>query len=145
MGNRNKKKPVEKFKSRKELRKDKRLQKKANRVHFQKRKKELKMEYKERQRQKNLDKTATNAKGSNMSKLPKKFEKSNDRKYSDMDDDDDDAEDDIDPNDDDEEIESDFELSDQELEQKTKSVAKQSRYSCLKNFFSPLKLISNSN
>lgn len=122
MGNRNKKKPVEKFKSRKELRKDKRLQKKANRVHFQKRKKELKLEYKERQRQKSLGKTASNGKGK-MMKLPKKFE----HQHSDMEDDGDDH-DDVDPHDDDEEIESDFELSDQELEQKTKSMTKQSRY-----------------
>lgn len=130
MGNRNKKKPVEKFKSRKELRKDKRLQKKANRVHFQKRKKELKVEYKEKQRQKGLGKTVTVGKG-NTVKLSKKFDKSNDQQHSDMDDDDDDDnEDDVaaHEDDDDEEIESDFELSDQELEQKTKSMAKQFRY-----------------
>lgn len=127
MGNRNKKKPVEKFKSRKELRKDKRLQKKANRVHFQKRKKELKIEYKEKQRQKGLGKTATVGKG-NTVKLSKKFDKSNDQQHSDMDGDD--NEDDVaaHEDDDDEEIESDFELSDQELEQKTKSMAKQFRY-----------------
>lgn len=129
MGNRNKKKPVEKFKSRKELRKDKRLQKKANRVHFQKRKKELKLEYKERQRQKSLGKTATNGKGKQM-KLPKKFGDNNGHQYSDMEGDGDDYDDDIadvDQHDDGEEIESDFELSDQELEQKTKSMASKSR------------------
>lgn len=129
MGNRNKKKPVEKFKSRKELRKDKRLQKKANRVHFQKRKKELKIEYKERQRQKGLGKAATNGKGG-VVKLPtKKFDKSDERQHSDMEDDGDDYN--VDDDNDDEEIESDFELSDQELEQKTKSMAQQSRYSHL--------------
>lgn len=125
MGNRNKKKPVEKFKSRKELRKDKRLQKKANRVHFQKRKKELKIEYKEKQRQKILGKSGGQG---NSAKPSKKLDKIDDRQHSDMDEDD--AHNDVDDgDDDDEEIESDFDLSDQELEQKTTAIAKQqSRY-----------------
>lgn len=115
MGNRNKRKPVEKFKSRKELRKDKRLQKKANRVHFQKRKKELRTEFKEKLKQKNQGK---NGKSSGNSKMPpeKQVNEGSDQQK------------DFVENehfDDDEEIESDFELSDEELEMKTKTVAKQ--------------------
>lgn len=116
MGNRNKKKPVERVKSRKEVRKDKRLQKKQNRVHFQKRKKELKLEFKERMKQKNLGKKGKANGKSQPAKEKQPFEEK-------------DYEDDfiesehIDGNDD-EEIESDFELSDEELEMKTKSVSK---------------------
>lgn len=90
---------VERPKTRKELRKDKRLQKKANRVHFHKRKKELRIEYRARLKQKD-------GKGKRNDK-PKE-----------------DAEEEMDEEDpsvnigDDEEIESDFELSDEEMESK---------------------------
>lgn len=116
MGKRNKKKPVERMKSRKEVRKDKRLQKKQNRVHFQKRKKELKLEFKERLKQQNLGKKGKANVKSQLAKEKQPFEEK-------------DYEDefvesgDIDGNDD-EEIESDFELSDEELEMKTKSISK---------------------
>lgn len=112
MGLRNKKKPLERVKSRKELRKDKRLQKKQNRVHFQKRKKELKIEYKEKMKQKSADKKGkANGKLSSKEKQPPQ---------------DNDIEEDSTNEhfDDDEEIESDFELSDEELEMKTKSMSK---------------------
>lgn len=115
MGNRNKKRAVQKIKSRKELRKDKRLQKKANRVHFQKRKKELRTEFKEKLMQKNQGK---NGKATGNSKVPKEKRANQGG----------DGEEDFAENehfDDDEEIESDFELSDEELEMRTKSVAKQ--------------------
>lgn len=115
MGSRNKKKPVERVKSRKEVRKDKRVQKKQNRVHFQKRKKELKLEYKERISQQNLGK-----KGKASGKLQPSKEKQQSV--------DEDNEDyfvvDQHLDGDDEEIESDFELSDEELEMKTKSMSK---------------------
>lgn len=115
MGKGNKKKAVEKFKSRKELRKDKRLQKKANRVHFQKRKKELKIEFKERMKQKSGGKK--NKANGTVAKPTEKHQNEN------SDTEDGIAEDDhIDDND--EEIESDFELSDEELEMKTKSMLK---------------------
>lgn len=113
------KKPIEKFKSRKEVRKDKRLQKKANRVHFQKRKKELKLEYKERIKQKNQTKNGSKKNTSNGKVLTTKAEE---EVLSDA------IEDDFTENgnfDDDEEIESDFELSDEELEMKTKAMSKQ--------------------
>lgn len=89
---------VERPKTRKELRKDKRLQKKANRVHFHKRKKELRVEYRARLKQKN-----GKGKGNKTSK-------------------EDDVEEQIEEHsaniDDDEEIASDFELSDEEMESK---------------------------
>lgn len=96
-------KQVERPKTRKELRKDKRLQKKANRVFYHKKKKELKIEYRARLK---LQKSG---------KLPDKAKTANDH-----------AEDPIldaptaaaDDDDDDEEIDSDFELSDEELEEK---------------------------
>lgn len=103
----NRRKPskvVERPKTRKELRKDKRLQKKANRVHYHKKKKELKIEYRERLKQKKSGKLSENTKP----------------KY------DDDIPDNVlsggevgsDADDNDEEIDSDFTLSDEEMEQK---------------------------
>lgn len=118
MGNRNKKKPVERLKSRKELRKDKRLQKKANRVHFQKRKKELKIEYKERLKQQQQGKKGKpNGKVGAMQDQKHKTKENEDEFI--------DEGSFVGGDDADEEIESDFELSDEELETKTNSVAKQ--------------------
>lgn len=118
MGSRNKKKPVERFKSRKEVRKDKRMQKKQNRVHFQKRKKELKLEFKERMKQTNSGKKGKTNGKSQTAKEKQPFEEIDNK-------DDSIANEHIDGNgNDDEEIESDFELSDEELEMKTKSISK---------------------
>lgn len=117
MGARKQKKTVEKFKSRKEVRKEKRMQKKANRVHFQKRKKELKLERKERFQQKNKsknekDKISEKTKSIRKSHtLPHIFDENIPYTAGDYDDD--------------EEIESDFELSDEELEKKTKAMSEQ--------------------
>lgn len=117
MGNRRQKKAVERVKTRKELRKDKRLQKKANRVHFQKRKKELKLEYKERLKQKKLgNKGKTNGKSKTDEKVLNE-----EHEYDDFDMEGDTNE--FAGGDD--EIESDFELSDEELEKKTNAMSKQ--------------------
>lgn len=98
------KKQVERPKTRKELRKEKRLQKKSNRVFFHKRKKELKIEYRNRLKQKNKQQQSTNK--------PTETEPTHE-------DDDSEAEASFVDNDgDDEEIASDFELSDEEVEQK---------------------------
>lgn len=117
MGNRRQKKAVERVKTRKELRKDKRLQKKANRVHFQKRKKELKLEYKERLKQKKLgNKGKTNGKSKTDEKVLNE-----EHEYDDFDMEGDTNE--FAGGDD--EIESDFVLSDEELEKKTNAMSKQ--------------------
>lgn len=111
MGKRNQKKAVETVKTRKELRKNKRVQKKVNRANFQKRRKELRTEYKER-----LKNKAGNMK-------PNKKESTAQRKGNDSK-----ADDEMPFSDgaealDDEDIASDFELSDEELEMKTKQMA----------------------
>lgn len=90
-------KVVERPKTRKELRKDKRTQKKANRVHFHKRKKELRIEYRARLKQKN-------GKGKRNEKSKEDVEEQVE-------------EDPVNEHDDDE-IPSDFELSDEEMEAK---------------------------
>ncbi len=95
-------KVVERPKTRKELRKDKRLQKKANRVHFHKRKKELRVEYRARLKQKNGKGKKQNEKGKDQT------EEHTDEDPVNMPDDD--------------EIESDFELSDEEMESKMRGM-----------------------
>lgn len=95
-------KVVDRPKTRKELRKGKRLQKKANRVHYHKKKKELKIEYRERLKLKKSGKTPE----------PKIQHKSEDEILDDA------LSGDEDVPGSDEEIESDFELSDEEMEQK---------------------------
>lgn len=118
MAKRKEKKVVERVKTRKELRKDKRLQKKANRVHFQKRKKELKLEHKARLNQK---KNVKKGKGATE-------EATNGKKLPQRDDDDIVSDEEMEPfAGDDEEIESDFELSDAELEQQMNAVKKTQR------------------
>ncbi|KAG4076750.1 hypothetical protein HA402_002037 [Bradysia odoriphaga] len=99
-------KVVERPKTRKELRKDKRLQKKANRVHFHKRKKELRVEYRARLKEKN-------GKGKkHQNDKPKEQDVEEPCE----------EEDEVNMPDDDE-IESDFELSDEEMESKMKGIS----------------------
>lgn len=119
MGKRKQTKTVEKFKSRKEVRKEKRLQKKANRVHFQKRKKELNLERKERLQQKGKTKNQSNKKDKTNEKIRSVKNKVPTADFED------DLVETVGDYDDDEEIESDFELSDEELEKKTKAMSKQ--------------------
>lgn len=97
-------KQVERPKTRKELRKDKRLQKKANRVHYHKKKKELKIEYRARLK---LKKSG---------KIPEKCTKAKNKEEDEI----------LEKNlfhasDTDDEIASDFELSDEEMEEKFKN------------------------
>lgn len=118
MAKRKQKKIVERVKTRKELRKDKRLQKKSNRVHFQKRKKELKLEYKARLNQKKNGKKGKSGTEEAVNGK-KKPEPSDDELVSDEE---------MEPfTGDDEEIDSDFELSDEELEQQMNAVKKTQR------------------
>lgn len=116
MAKRKEKKTVERIKSRKELRKDKRLQKKANRVHFQKRKKELKVENTARLNQKkNMKKGKPTADVlPTYKKLPLKSDAVSDEEMDQF-------------MSEDEEIESDFSLSDEELEQQMNAVKKTQR------------------
>lgn len=128
MGRKPNQRVVERPKTRKELRKDKRTQKKANRVHFHVRKKQLKIEYRERLKQQKKDKNQ-----------PKKKQTEDEDPVldddiydqADMTDDEEDGQERGEyeyggPDDDagDEEIESDFELSDEELELKFKGRVK---------------------
>lgn len=110
MGKRKQKKAVEVVKSRKELRKNKRVQKKANRVIYQKRRKELRTEYKQR-----LKNKAGNNKPNkkDLAAQHKDDDLSGDEEMPRLDD----------ADNDDEDIASDFELSDEELEMKTKQMA----------------------
>lgn len=100
---------VEAVKSRKDLRKGKRQQKKANRAHFQKRKKELRLEYKDRLK---------NNKTGNKQSKNEPSHRSKDADEEDM------PVSDVDGQnfDNDEDIDSDFELSDEELEMKTNAM-----------------------
>lgn len=127
MGRRKPTKVVERPKTRKELRKDKRLQKKANRVHFHKRKKELKIEYRERLKQQKRQ--GGGKKGAQSKRdADEEADESDEQQENENDDVYDQADmssgnESDDPNvrgsnDSDEEIESDFELSDEELELK---------------------------
>lgn len=116
MGKRNQRKTVEIVKSRKDVRKNKRLQKKANRANFQKQKKEMRIEFKNRQKNNTGKKKKQPVSRGNEDQDDEmdhtEFEKDEFDNY-DGDDNDDDGED----------IASDFELSDEEMEQKAKQVA----------------------
>lgn len=119
---------AERPKTRKELRKDKRTQKKANRVHFHVRKKELKIEYRERLKQQKKDKSQPKKKGAAAAALDEDDAAEDDddvydqADMTDGDDDDNEQRGEYEyggaDEEGDEEIESDFELSDEELEQK---------------------------
>lgn len=118
MAKRKEKKGVERVKTRKELRKDKRLQKKENRVHFQKRKKELKLEHKERVKQKKNGKKTTEKSNKEIKKNSKNLHGSDENECEISAQLDDDGG---------EEIESDFQFTDEELEEKTKAVTERKR------------------
>lgn len=121
MGRKNQKKAVETTKSRKELRKNKRIQKKANRANFQKRRKEMRVEHKERLKNKTGTKNKQNKSDAAHRRNGDQLV-DNDSQCSDADDVNSIAHDDSD-----EDIASDFELSDEELEMKTNQMTKDNR------------------